>query len=127
DTMAVVPSGSYSLHVFSTDTGCDTLLFFDVPEEEFQVSFYVSDTLICLGDTIRFTNTSDNHFTSFYWNMDNGDYYYSSGGPQDYKYLESGAYRVMLAGAGEICRDTAYRTITIDAPITPHFELNPRE
>src|SRR5690606_659249 len=37
DTLSNVPSGTYRLHV-QTDSGCDTLLFFDIPEEDFRVS-----------------------------------------------------------------------------------------
>src|SRR5690606_17430114 len=72
DTLRSVPSGAYGLHV-QTDTGCDTVLFFDIPEEDYRVAFEVSDTLICLGDTLQFTNTSDGHFTDFYWSFGNGD------------------------------------------------------
>lgn len=124
DTLLDVSGGSYRLHV-STENGCDTLLFFEIPEEDYKVSFSASDTLICLGDTITFENTSDHHFTSFYWDLGNGD---SSlhGDVVDYQYLESGAYRVTLIGEGSICRDTAHRTILVDQPISPSFDLNPK-
>lgn len=125
DTLSGVPSGGYSLHV-QTNTGCDTLLFFDMPEADFRVSFAISDTLICVGDTIRLTNTSDGHFTAFHWAMGNGDSFTVSD-PSSYVYSQSGAYRIMLAGTGEICKDTAYQTFLVDQPLVPVFEARPKE
>src|SRR5690606_35886044 len=52
DTLANVASGDYSLHV-RTDTGCDTLLLFTIPEVAYQVSFVAADTLLCQGDGLQ--------------------------------------------------------------------------
>lgn len=125
DSLQNVAAGSYSVYIY-TSAGCDTLLFFDIPEEDFQVSFTVSDTLICLGDTLQFTNISDNHFTTFHWNFGNGDSL-SQHTPPDYLYVSSGVYRVQLAGTGEICKDTTYQTILVDRPPIPHFDAAPKE
>lgn len=125
DTLSGVPSGSYSLFV-QTDSGCDTLLHFDVPEEDFHVSFEVSDTLICLGDTLQIANTSDAHFTAYHWAFNNDDTSALSD-PASYTYRESGGYRLMLAGEGAVCKDTAYQTILVDQPLLPEFEMGTRE
>src|SRR5690606_32262348 len=58
DSLLQVPAGSYSLYV-QTDTGCDTLLPFVIPEVEFELSFTMSDTLICMGTILEVQNTSD--------------------------------------------------------------------
>src|SRR5690606_4170064 len=125
DTLKRRASGSYSLHV-QTDTGCDTVLFFDIREEDFRVSFEVSDTNICQGDTIQLSNTSDGHFTTYRWAFGNGDTL-ALQDPSPHVYGESGAYRIMLTGSGEICNDTAYQTILVDRPLLPDFQMQPRE
>lgn len=124
DTLSDVPSGSYSLHV-QTNTGCDTLLFFDIGEEDFRVSFTVSDTLICVGDAIGLNNTSDAHFSKYYWTFGNGDTT-DLPDPVSYVYPESGAYQLILSGEGAICKDTAYQTIRVDQPLLPAFEVEPQ-
>src|SRR5690606_24016152 len=71
DTLKAVPSGNYQLHI-STDSGCDTLLEFNIPEVDFRAAFELSDTLICIGSAVSFTNVSDSHFTAFEWDLGNG-------------------------------------------------------
>lgn len=123
DTLKNFPSGLYSVEIIH-GVNCDTTLYFHIPEEDFRVSFEVSDTLICLGDTLRLANTSDTHFTAYHWAFDNGDTS-ALPDPESYVYPESGSYRLMLAGAGPVCEDTVYRTILVDQPLHPDFNVEP--
>src|SRR5690606_5064452 len=64
------------------------------------------------------------HFTAFHWALGNGESY-SLPELQDYHYPDPGAYRVLLAGEGAICRDTVYQTIVVDQPISPYYDVEP--
>lgn len=122
DSLQNVPSGAYRVHV-QTSTGCDTLLHFELPEEDFRVSFTTSDTLVCLGDTVLFQNTSDSHFTSFYWDFTDGNT--STAVAPSYRYVQSGTHPVVLSGVGPVCRDTARVVIHVDPSVTPGFTAEP--
>lgn len=122
DSLQSVSSGAYRVHV-QTSTGCDTLLHFELPEEDFRVAFTASDTLVCLEDTVFFQNTSDSHFTSFYWDFTDGNT--STVVAPSYRYVQSGTHLVVLSGLGPVCRDTAHALIHVDQPITPGFTAEP--
>lgn len=112
DTMSHVSSGNYTLRVRTIH--CDTLLTFYLPEEAHDVAFN-SDTLICLGTNIQFTNTSDNHFTQFHWFFGDGDS--SSVISPVHLYTQAGNFTAMLVGQGTVCSDTAQQNIMVDAPV----------
>lgn len=64
DSLYNVPAGAYRVHI-ATNTGCDTVLYLNIPDIAPEVSFAVSDTLICLGNTIEAQSTSDAYFSDF--------------------------------------------------------------
>jgi gliding motility-associated-like protein len=112
DTMNHVPSGNYVLHVSTIH--CDTTLAFYLSEEEHVVSF-TSDTLICLGTTLQFINTSDNHFTQYQWFFGDGNS--SSVISPNHLYTQPGNFTATLIGKGTVCLDTVQKNITVDAPV----------
>lgn len=113
DTLMNAPSGPYRLYIH-TSSGCDTVLFFELPEEDRRVSFDV-DSLICLGDTVSLNNTSSLHFKEYYWDFGDGTNAYIAS--PEHVYLKHGTYSIRLIGKGSVCRDTTYRFITVDRPV----------
>lgn len=115
DSLLNVPSGHYQLHII-TEHGCDTTLLFFVPEEDRQVSFTCSDTLICLGEEVVLINTTASSFTTYRWETGDGTV---STVPDTLRhtYTSPGRYRVSLTGGdGSACLDTASRYIDVDNP-----------
>jgi gliding motility-associated-like protein len=112
DTVSHVSSGNYILHIRTVN--CDTTLSFYLPEEEHLVSF-TSDTLICLGTTLQFVNTSDSHFTQYQW-------FFGDGGSSllnspNHLYTQAGNFTATLIGKGTVCLDTVQQNIIVDAPV----------
>ncbi len=120
DTLQNVPSGNYTLRVSTAQ--CDTVLLFFIPEEEHHVSF-LSDSIVCQGAELHFTNTSDNSFTQFLWNFDDGEK--SQSRNPVHVYDQAGLYQVTLVGKGEVCTDTAYRTVEVDFLRSVIFKTEP--
>lgn len=112
DTFASVPSGSYTLLVHTVN--CDTNLNFIIPEVDYQVSFTISDTLLCMGDALQFQNTSDTHFNQFAWYFGDGD---SSllATPGGHTYAHAGSYEIVIMGSGSICKDTTRQSVIVDS------------
>jgi len=119
DTLSHVPSGHYTLRIQTVH--CDTTLSFYIPEEDFEVSF-TADSLLCLGDSLRLFNTSDNHFTQFRWYL--GDQSVSTEASPRHLYGQPGTYTVVLTGSGAVCRDTALLLVTVDAPVAVTFHTD---
>lgn len=117
DSLVDVPSGHYNVRI-TTLSGCDTILHFYLPEEDYRVSFTASDTLVCVGDTVQFNNTSHEHYDYFSFFWDFGDSTYADYSNPEHSWAASGVYRVILTGQGEICSDTSYQTIIVDEPVT---------
>lgn len=119
DTLSVTDSmngreaGAYRVHI-TTNTGCDTVLYLDIPAIAPEVAFEVSDTLICVGDVLQVSHTSDAHFTSFQWNF--GDGTVSADPLTDHNYISAGVYRITLIGTGDICVDSSVAMVMVDAP-----------
>ncbi|MFA6059091.1 MAG: PKD domain-containing protein [Taibaiella sp.] len=119
DTLSVTDSltgreaGSYKVFI-TTNTGCDTVLYFDIPAITPEVSFALSDTLICVSDALFTTNTSDAHFTSFLWSFGDGNT--SSAFAPGHNYTLPGTYRIVLVGRGSTCIDTSFINVTADTP-----------
>lgn len=113
DSLADVPSGYYTVQI-TTLSGCDTIISFPIREEDHKISFEM-DTLVCEGDIVNLINTSDNHFTEYYWDF--GDNHSSTLQQAQHIYNQSGSYNVLLAGYGKVCSDTFYKTITVDAAV----------
>lgn len=123
DTLSVTDSltgreaGSYEVFI-TTNTGCDTILYFDITAITPEVSFALSDSLICLSDALQTINTADAHFTSFSWDFGDGNT--SAAVAPAHNYTRPGVYRIVLVGRGSICRDTSFVNITADTP-AQHF------
>jgi gliding motility-associated-like protein len=111
--------GTYRVFI-STNTGCDTMLNWSVPEVDFKVSFNLSDTLACVGEAITLSNTSDPHFHSFQWDMGDGTSY--SATDPVHHYADAGGYTITLIGIGDVCSDTISRSVTMDAPF-PYYQF----
>src|SRR5690606_14975414 len=78
------------------------------PEEDPKVSFFLSDTIICLGDTLRFQNTSAPQFDRFEWSFGN----IASSTLVNPEYIPESAdsFTVLLVGTiNGICADTTSR------------------
>lgn len=116
DSLNHAMGGHYTLRLQTAD--CDTTLSFYIPELEFHVSF-AADSFYCQGDSLLFENTSENHFTSFYWHF--GDGSSSNETSPEHQYTLPGTYTVILTGSGPVCKDTARHTIAVDAPASAYF------
>ncbi len=82
------------------------------PEPTPRVSF-ATDTLVCVGDSISFINTSPVSFNQFSWIFDKGDT--STLQHPSYRYTAPGNYRVVLQGTKNgICPSTYALTVTVD-------------
>ncbi len=93
------------------------------PEPGYKVSFS-TDTLVCQDEQISFRNTSDVLFSMFNWSF--GDQHISVLENPQHVYSRPGSYRVMLVGRiNDICSDTAYLTIDVDAPSVSDFTVEP--
>lgn len=114
DTLRNLPPGIYTA-TMSGGNGCDTTFTFNLSEPG-QASF-TADTLICIGDTVHFHNTSaSNYFTTWSWNF--GDGGSASVSEPVHVFQAGGNYQVMLIAEKEPCRDTAYLQIIVD-PVNP--------
>jgi gliding motility-associated-like protein len=114
DSLLPVAAGNYKVRI-TTTSGCDTTLYFTIPEEAYLASFTVSDTLICAGEEVLFGNTSDNYFTEYLWLLGDGN---TSTEAEEFShtYAIPGVYEVKLTASGQTCRDTFIKHITVDAP-----------
>ncbi len=119
DSLQGVVAGNYTVQILSS-VGCDTVLPVYIPSDNFEVSFTV-DTLACVGLPVSFRNTSAAYFEDFNWFF--GDRESSALPHPDHHYREQGLYEAMLTGRGKVCADTAYRYITVDAPM-PVFSFS---
>jgi len=118
DSLSDIAAGTYHLHI-TTTAGCDTTLTFYLPEADDSITFD-ADTLVCTGDTVLFVHTSGPLFHAWRWYFGDGDT--SALEHPAHTYDRSGRFQVMLTGESGRCADTAYRTITVDAPVAgPDF------
>lgn len=124
DSLFAVPAGSYTLLVRTAN--CDTSLNIIIPEVDYEVSFIISDTVLCMGDLLQFENTSDPHFDTFIWYWGDGDSSLSAT-PAGHLYVHPGSYDIMLAGTGSICRDTARFPVLIDSFFAATFQTDQPE
>jgi gliding motility-associated-like protein len=115
-----VPSGFYKVHI-ATNTGCDTVLTFELTAIDPNFSFTVSDTLVCEGGIVQTMNTSHNHYQNFNWYWGDGNN--SIGNAPSYQYLNAGVYALKLVAEGSVCKDSSTIHITVDAP-DPDFRLH---
>ncbi len=120
DSLLDAPAGTYSLHISTAQ--CDTIISFYLPEEAYHVDF-IADSLVCMGDTLFFENTSDDDYTSFLWDF--GDGQQTAMEQPVHSYPDPGSYQVALIGAGEICTDTLIKTIQVDAVVPGTFLMSP--
>jgi gliding motility-associated-like protein len=110
DTLKNIPPGTYSLNMVGGN-GCDSTFIFHLPEPG-QASF-TADTLICIGETLNFNNTStDNYFTSWAWDFSDGTT--ATVKSPMHQFLQAGSYPVRLIGEKSPCKDTAYLHIIVD-------------
>ncbi len=113
DSLTDVAAGAYRVHII-TQTGCDTILYFDVSAISPELSIEVTDTLLCVGDMFQVSHNSDDHFTGFQWDF--GDGIRSSDPVTTHRYIDPGVYHVRLVGTGSVCVDSSMITLAVDAP-----------
>lgn len=116
DTLPGVVSGYYAVHI-STHK-CDTIIQLYIPEDNRRVSFAL-DSFICLGDAVLFQNTTGTGFPLYHWDF--GDGAISIQENPLHIYTQPGSYRVRLIGTGNVCTDTAFKTVTVDPVYTGAF------
>ena len=81
-------------------------------------SFKMSDTTICKGRVINFTNTSLGYGNKYTWDLDGDGVTDATSVNTSYAYLGAGTYEIsmIVENCGGI--DTARKTITVYSPIT---------
>lgn len=121
DTLMHAEGGNYTLHVV-TPSGCVTTINVFIPEEEHHASF-LADSIVCQGNAVIFSNTSDNHFTQFDWAFGDGNSSTLQAPSHSYSY--TGHYIVAMVAKGPVCIDTVYRTITVDSIHKGHYRSGP--
>lgn len=115
DSLINVPSGNYIVRL-TTSAGCNTTLYFTIPVDKYNVSFTVSDTIICEGNKVSFQNTSPSFFNTWFWHFGDGDST-ALQQPGDIQYASPGNYTIMLVGSKDVCADTVYKSIIVDSAI----------
>lgn len=116
----LINGGSYRLHIFTARPGCDTSLSITVPMPGYQAAFTVSDSVICMGDTVFMHHTSATTFSSWLWTFGDGGSATSEN--TQHIFPHPGQYTVrMIAGTDYPCYDTVYHSITVDSLFTGSF------
>ncbi len=93
------------------------------PQEDFRVSFQ-ADTFVCQDKLISFVNTAHPYFNDFSWSFGDGNS--SIVVNPEHTYVQTGMYNVQLVGKiGDICPDTAYHTVIVDAVLSGGFRMEP--
>lgn len=124
DTLGSVISGAtYTLAVVAPN-GCDTILEVTTPLPAYQASFTVSDSIICMGGSVAFQNTSQGGFVQYQWNFADGNT--SSMENPAHTYLHAGQYHAQLVARTPYpCSDTSYKTIIVDSILSGQFFNSP--
>ncbi|WP_162902906.1 PKD domain-containing protein [Taibaiella koreensis] len=120
DTLNHITAGQYRLEV-STSNDCSTFLSIAVPPPSpYQAGIRLSDTVICMGESISFTNTSTGDMVSWIWQFGDG-----SGATLEnpaHLYPHPGRYEVrLIAGTGHPCYDTAMASVIVDSLLAGSF------
>jgi len=74
-------------------------------------SFVVTDTVLCQGDTLEFTNTSDSAFF-FYWYMDNS--FLTTDTNISLQFNDTGTFNIMLIAEDGFCEDSFTESIEVN-------------
>lgn len=120
DTLSSLTNGAnYTLSI-TTHSGCDTLLRITIPLPDYHASFSASDSIICMGDTVYFTNTSTGSFNTWQWTFGDGSNT-ATESPQ-HTFPNPGQYMVRLIGTtAYLCYDTVYKLIVADTILNGAF------
>lgn len=78
---------------------------------------FIADSIACIGELLRFNNTSSPGLNTWLWQFGNGSS--STLKNPAYAYPAPGTYHVSLVGYP--CADTAYRQIIVDTPSYVRF------
>ncbi len=110
DSLTNLSAGTYKVQI-STQTGCDTTLYFTINPLPMPYASFTTDTVICLEKQADFTVDSMN---ATVWKWYFGDGNFSNVYDASYKYFRAGQYRVSLVVSNmEGCSDTAYKDIEV--------------
>ncbi len=116
DSVGNLPAGRYALRVH-TVSNCDTILYFELPENNFPVSFVLEDSLVCTGQRLKLHNTSDPYYTAFNWRF--GDGIERREKAPEHQYTRPGNYRIVLSANAGRCSDSFSLSLTVDTPVAP--------
>ncbi len=109
DTLAGIAAGRYSVQL-TTTSGCDTTLYAEVLPLPLPPVSFDGDTIICKGDPLLFTNTSD--ALMWKWLLGNGDT--ARERAVTHVYARAGIYKALLIAENiEGCKDTAVKNIYV--------------
>ena len=123
DTLnAMLSAATYSLEIVAPN-GCDTTLEITIPLPAYQASFIVSDSIICMGDSVAFQNTGQGGFANFQWDF--GEPITSVLENPRHTYTHTGRYRIrQIARTAYPCYDTAYKNIIVDSLLSGVFSTD---
>ncbi|MBN4052104.1 PKD domain-containing protein, partial [Cytophagaceae bacterium AH-315-L13] len=103
--------GSYTVTLLATENECTDNATITINLIDFQPGFEADDTVICLGATIKFTDTTINSGTKT-WFWGDGKKTTTTGTSINKKYTTSGTYTVQMIvnSTGNACQQTVSRT-----------------
>ncbi len=105
-------AGNYYV-VIRTLSGCDTSFSLFVPGAVApDASFYLSDSVICVGSSVVGHNTSSGAYGSWLWDPGNGGELSEVYQPRFY-YPAAGRYNVLLVIENDQCADTAVQMLDV--------------
>ena len=123
DQVSGLNAGSYVVTIIN-GTGCSTTHTFNINYPPFVASFLSSDTSICLGANITFTDQSIGAITGWAWSF--GDGVSTNTQNPNHTYQVPGVYTVQLVISNQGgCIDTAKETITVNDNIHVSFTEDP--
>jgi len=116
DTVYTNNQGKYSVTISGDD--CDTTIAIELELPDYDASFVVDDSIICIGDTIFLQNASFG-FSDYLWSFGDGDT--STATNPIHLYQSPGTYQIYLVG--NPCADSAAATVTVDSMSYVQFDV----
>lgn len=120
-------AGTYVVNIRATN-GCsdtsttETIIVYPRPRAQFTANKYV----VCIGDSVRFTNTSDSA-TSYFWQFGDGNT--SVAISPSHTYTTPGLYNIKLTAfrfnaPGSVCTDSVIQQVRVVASLPGTFTVS---